>query len=395
MIHTLVVKSIRACNLRCTYCYYINDDTPQYGLKISEETLTRLYETYGAYLAEQDGRGALIWHGGEPLLLGRKRFQRYLDLQREYFPEGRLQNRLQTNGALISDEWIDFLIENDVQVGISLDGPREVHDRFRVDTKGRGSYDDTIRGIERLRARGVKVAVLSVAGAWEDGGSVLRHFRDELDLKGADFLLPIRNHALARGDGLDMASIGRFLEQAFEEWTSRDEDGFRVRLFEALVLNALGIPHNYFASGATQMGDVAVVETTGEICMDTDFGQIDRFLHGEEYKSGFHLHDPSFQWKEVERVLGRRLEAVGADRVPTECQTCRIRSVCRGGHPASRFDDADGGFDHRSAHCGALFPVSERVVEHLVRKGLGDHLADADLRKTLKQESSAGSEGMV
>ncbi len=131
------------------------------------------------------------------------------------------------------------------------------------------------------------------------------------------------------------------------------------------------------------MGDVAVVETTGEICMDTDFGQIDRFLHGEEYLSGFHLNDPSFDWADVESALAHRLEQVGANRVPSECQTCTMRSVCRGGHPASRYHDADGSFDHRSAHCGALFPLSELVVEHLVAKGLGDHLVDADLKRNL------------
>jgi uncharacterized protein len=387
MISTLVLKAIRACNLRCSYCYYINGDTPQYGLRMSLACAATLYRTYARYLASRQGRGVLIWHGGEPLLLGRRYFQRLLDLQRAVFAPGMIDNRLQTNGALVDDAWIDFFLRNDIRVGLSLDGTREVHDRFRVDAKGRGSYDGVLEAIRRLRSRGVEAGVLSVMGATEDGRRTLCHYRDELGLAGADFLFPIRNHALARTDGVDLPAIGRFLLAAFDAWVEEKALSFDVRLFEALVRNALGVPHNYFASGAARMGDVVVVETTGELCMDTDFSQIDRFRHGREYASEYRLMDPDFSWDRLETALQRRIAEVGGNRLPSACQTCRMRSVCRGAHPASRYDDRDRSFDHPSAYCDPMYRLSERVVEFLVQHGLEEFLVDPDLRHDLRRRS--------
>lgn len=386
MISTLVVKAIRACNLRCTYCYYINEDTPQYGLRMSRACITELYRSYAGYLRSRDSSGALIWHGGEPLLLGQRYFQEILDLQREFFDPGMLQNRLQTNGTLIDESWIDFFLRNDVRVGISLDGSKEVHDRFRVDTKGHGSYDAVIEAICLLAAHGVSTGVLSVMGATDDGAATLKHYRDDLGLRGADFLFPILNHPMARAEDvdLDMAAIGRFLVSAFNAWVEDDAmSSFNVRLFEALICNALGASHNYFASGASRMGDVVVIETTGEICMDTDFSQIDRFRHGHEYASGFHLLKPEFSWHALEAALGGRIADVGGHRVPQPCQSCRARSVCRGAHPASRYDDRDRSFDHRSAYCTAMYTLSERVINYLVECGFQECLVDADLRQEL------------
>lgn len=389
MISTLVIKAIRACNLRCTYCYYINDDTPQYGLRMSVATITELYRTWSDYLRSHGGRGALIWHGGEPLLLGQRFFQEILDLQHEYFEPGTIENRMQTNGALVDDDWIDFFLRNDLRVGISLDGPREVHDRYRVDTKGRGSYDDVIAAIKLLRTRGVNTGVLSVMGATEDGGGTLAHYRDELGLRAADFLFPILNNATARTEDVDMEGIGRFLVSAFDAWVEDDMLSFDVRLFEALICNALGASHNYFASGASKMGDVVVVETTGQICMDTDFSQIDRFRHGEEYASGFDLADPDFSWHELESALQERISDVGGNRVPSSCQTCRARSVCRGAHPASRYDDRDQSFDHRSAYCTAMYALSDHVIDYLVECGLQEYLVDDDLQRDLQASRGA------
>jgi uncharacterized protein len=108
MINTLVLKSIRACNLRCPYCYYINEQTEKYGLAIKEELLGRLYSAFSTYIADKLKEVYLIWHGGEPLLLGRQRFQRFLNLQKDFFPPDVVRNAVQTNGVLVDDNWLDF-----------------------------------------------------------------------------------------------------------------------------------------------------------------------------------------------------------------------------------------------------------------------------------------------
>ncbi|CAN5750159.1 anaerobic sulfatase-maturation protein [soil metagenome] len=384
MVHSVILKSIRACNLRCTYCYYINEDTPEYGLTMSDACLERVYASYAEYLHDNGARGSLVWHGGEPLMLGRPRLQRLLDLQRRFFAPGSIENHLQTNGLLITDEWIDFFKRNDVKVGLSLDGTKEVHDRFRVTKGGKGSYDLVIRAIERLRGHGIEVGVLTVMGSTPDGRRELMHLRDELRIRGADFLFPISSHALARRSPLDQKILSEFLLSAFQTWTEADDSLFTVRLFRALIKNAMGMPHNYFASGAASLGAAVIVETDGKVCMDTDFSEIDRYDLGSEYRFDFSVMDEDFTFAKVDRALHARIEERQLDRIPADCQSCRMRSVCRGAHPASRYDDRDHSFDHRSVYCEAMYDISDAVVEYLVRSGHGEDLADADLQHDLR-----------
>ena len=381
MVHTLVVKVLRACNLRCDYCYYINEDTPHYGMEMSDEVLDQLYASFAQYLKREDERGTIIWHGGEPLMLGRERFTELLDRQQHYFAPGTIRNHLQTNGLLVDDDWIDFFLKHDVKVGLSLDGTRETHDRHRVTKGGHGSYDLAVRAIRRLRRRGVEVGVLSVMGSTDDGRGTLEHLRDELGVRGVDFLFPISNHALARRESLDTDQLSRFLRSAFEAWTEAPQASFSVRLFRALILNALGFSHNYFASGATRLGDVVVVETDGAICLDTDFSQIDRFGMGEEYRAGLHLLEDDFSFDQVEQALAARIEEKNLDELPDACQQCQMRSVCRAAHPASRYDDRDGSFDHHSVYCEALYDLCEDIVDYLVEHGYEEHFVDPDLRR--------------
>src|SRR5215212_1695357 len=194
MIHLVVIKAIRACNLRCPYCYYINEDTPNYGSIISDDTLSKLYEHVATYIGPQ-GRFAFIWHGGEPLMLGRKRLQKFIDLQQRYFSKGQVENLLQTNGVLVDQEWVDFFKQNDIGVGLSLDGTKNTHDSRRVTRSGRGTYDDVVRALQLFRANGLEAGVLAVADGDADGYETLRHFQ-ALGIKSCDFLLPMSNNAL-------------------------------------------------------------------------------------------------------------------------------------------------------------------------------------------------------
>lgn len=388
MISTLVIKSIRACNLRCPYCYYINKKTEHYGSILSVDCARRLYAALAPYLKRESLGATLIWHGGEPLLLGRRRFQALLNAQHDYFAPGTVMNCLQTNGVLVDDAWADFFERNDLHVGISLDGPAELHDRLRPKTRGAGSYAEVVRAMQLLDRRQIPFGVIAVASPGADGKAVVRHFR-ELGITDCDLLIPMTNHALQRGDtgkggetAVDVAGLSRYLADAFHEWIEADDPSMRVRLFQAMIGNALGIRQTCANAGASAetLSRMAVIETNGDICMDTEFGEIERHGLGPQYRLGMNVCDEGFSFDRAEAALMERIRSRRLGALPDECQLCSVRSVCRGSHPGSRFDDCDGSFNHRSAYCEAMYELSAEVVDYLYRHGFGPSLIDPELR---------------
>jgi uncharacterized protein len=389
VIHLAIIKSTRACNLRCPYCYYINEDTQHYGQMMSDQTIESLYSHLAKYLAGKSGFG-FVWHGGEPLLLGKKRFQRFLDLQKKYFSSNQIVNLLQTNGVLIDQSWIDFFNSNGVSVGISLDGMREAHDRNRPTTAGKGTYDSVLRAIRLFQANSMAVCTLAVADGRYDGYETLRHFQ-ELGIQECDFLIPMTNNALQeefRSSGhknyTDFSSVSAFLIGAFRRWVE-NAPPIGVRLFESLIQNSFGLPHGYLNAGSTNLSESLVLETNGDICLDTDFWHIDRYNLGAKYNLRFNVHSPDFSLAGVEEHLQQFIVQEGLDRLPDACQQCRVRSVCHGSHPASRFG-SDGSFNHRSAYCSAFYELSDEILNYMARRSLTPNLYDLDLKNALTYE---------
>lgn len=380
LMRTLILKATRGCNLRCGYCYYINDKTPDYGRVYSDALVERLYERFAAHADRPGETLNLIWHGGEPLMLGRKRFERFIELQSRFFRHATIQNRLQTNGTLIDDEWAVFFLRHRIALGISIDGPPDMHDRLRPTTRGGGSWAAVARGIEVLRRHRIPFGVISVADPALEGhdlfGTVVGNGFNYFDL-----LLPITNNALQDHAGaarIDMPTTGRVLVDMFRAWVSRDDPAFHVRLFEALMVNAVGGRHNCSNAGLRDeaMGAYAIVETDGDICLDAEFSEIDRNGLGREYSSGLKLSDPDFSFDDAVARIRDRMSRAGMHQIPQACAGCEVASICRGSHPGSRFGD-DGSYSHRSAYCEAMLPLSGEVASYLSAHGLKDALVAA------------------
>jgi uncharacterized protein len=389
MIDLMIIKSTRACNLRCPYCYYINEHTPNYGSVITEQTLEAAYSHIAAYIGTKS-RFGLVWHGGEPLLMGRKRFQTFLDLQRQHFSSHQVHNVLQSNGALITQDWIDFFRENNVGVGISLDGDEQHHNATRITRSGKGTYDKVVGAIRLFQSNGIPVGVLCVADGRYDGYSTLRHFQ-ELGVPLCDFLIPISNNALQEAAApdakqIDFREVGTFLTDAFRAWVENPNPPISVRLFESMIQNAFGLPHGYLNAGSRCLTENVVLETNGDVCLDTDFWQIDRFALGEQYKLNFNVHDHDFSLARVEEQLSAFVEQNDLDRLPDACESCRMRSICHASHPASRYG-TDRSFNHRSAYCDAMLTLSEAVLSHLSKNGLSHELYDLDLRRDVQAQT--------
>jgi uncharacterized protein len=365
-LHILVVKVVRACNLRCKYCYYINDDTEDYGRCMTVETVTALYERYRDYLSSLGRQGAIVWHGGEPLMLGRKRFSRFMDLQQETGLAPFLHNRLQTNALLIDAEWIDFLRRYNIGIGVSIDTDRATHDANRVTPNGEGTYDRTVAALGRLREAGISTGVLSVAADASDGRLAVSSLR-ALDVSSADFLLPMTNNARQRkaDTAIDLQALPGFLTSAFREWVKGDDPSMRIRLFSSMILQALGRRTTFLGTGGADMSSLAVVETDGSICMDTEYSQLERFRIAEGYSTGLNVKDVDFTFERAEQLIKSLVSEFGGDRLPTECRDCEVAKLCGGGHPGSRYDSADDSHDHRSAHCAALYTLGKETMSYL------------------------------
>lgn len=395
MIGLVVLKCIKACNLRCPYCYYINSDTEAYGKIISEQTLRTFYQSVKEHIGVE-GRFEIVWHGGEPLLLGKRRFRHFLTIQSEYFAPGQIENVLQSNGVLIDDEWIDLFREFEVGFGISLDGPKHIHDEGRPLVSGEGSYDAAVSAIRLMQDRGYEVGVLAVVNPSADGAEVLQHFLD-LGVSACDFLPPIGNNCDYAGDGIwsngaTAEGTRNYLLSAFRLWHEQARDTLTVELFDALYKNALGLPQFHLNAAGYTLEDNIILEPDGTICLDPDFYTIDRFTESNVYKLQFNVADQGFSLDQVADQLTRFCTDHNLAKLPSECTSCSMRSVCRGSHPASRYGD-DGGFDHSSAYCPAMFDLSRFVVSSISSEGLATKLVDPDLRRLMCEKMKGPYDG--
>lgn len=344
-----------ACNLDCSYCFFLSKEAlwESGAQRMSAETLRR-YLT--AYLDSQpDGPVTIGWQGGEPTLRGLDFFREVMRLTEELRrPRQTVQHAIQTNGTLLDDEWGTFLAEHDVLVGLSVDGPRDLHDTYRVNKAGRGTYDQVIRGWQVLKRHGVKTNILCTVNAVNVNHplEIYRHFRDDL---GADFLqfIPIvervaeGEEAVAEAgwrdaDGafvayrqtgagvtsrtVDAAAWGRFLSAIFDEWLTRDVGTVFVQHFDVMLAARFG--QYSLCVHAPECGDALVMEHNGDVYSCDHFVEPD-YLLGNIAESGFQamLALPK------QREFGRSKRTA----LPRQCVECPVRWACHGGCPKDRF----------------------------------------------------------
>lgn len=385
-MNTIVIKSIRACNLRCPYCYYINEDTKEYGKVISNDTLRNLFFKVKEYLKEsKKDKFAFVFHGGEPLMLGIKRFSEILRLQAEILYGFNIANLLQTNGVLINQKWIDFFKAFDVKIGVSLDGDKEYHDLMRTTINGKGTFEKIKSNLKLLNENQIEFGLICVINGKFNPERILKTFVD-LGVTYCDLLIPMTNNALQKLNNdsyVNIQEIANFFSKCFDLWVTKYSSQINIRLFHYMLNNAFGINHGYLNAGNGKISDSLICETDGQICLDTDFSLIDRFSLGEEYiLNEANIFNPNFNFfsflKNLERVSKSKLSFKNA----TDCQSCTVRSICRGAHPGSRYDD-NHSFNNRSAYCNAMFELSNKIAMFIKNEKLTDALVDSDLKVLL------------
>lgn len=362
-LHMVVLKVASRCNLACTYCYvYESGDDSWRGRPVvmADATFT---ETLG-WIRRQvvaSGRRSvlLLFHGGEPMLVGPERFDAWCrEATAALGGEVAVGFSVQTNGVLVDERWVEVFHRHRVTVGVSLDGPPAAHDRHRVDHRGRGSYDRVRAGIERLRAGGVTLGLLSVIDFEQDPLEVHRHMLD-LGVTDLGYLFPDHTHETV---GRVRARYGPtpvadWLIPVFDEWWSRDSVRVRVRELDGIVAAVLRRRAWTTFYGNPPLGYLWV-EADGAI------EGLDVLRICEPGLAGTGLTVRSTEpLAEALPEFHRRVTLDGVP-LPAGCGGCPEATTCGGGFLPHRFSRARR-FDNPSAWCADLFRLFGHVRERL------------------------------
>lgn len=365
-----------ACNLRCSYCYYLEKRDLYQGSSqlMDEETLELFIKEH--IEAQTTPEVMFIWHGGEPLLRPIAFYQRALELQQRYAKGRKIDNCIQTNATLLTDEWCKFLQKNNFLVGVSIDGPRHMHDALRKRAQGEGSYSDVIHGIRLLAKYHIEWNAMATVNAInvEHPMEFYRFFRDELECRYLQFTPVVeRTHILegrcrllhgSEPDGVvtpysvTVKQWGEFLCAIFDEWVRNDVGEVFVQLFDATLANWVGAPAGV-CTMSKYCGQGAAIEHNGDVY------SCDHFVF-PEYKLG-NIHDNSL----ISMMYGNKQREFGEAKyrsLPKQCRKCKYEFACHGECPRNRFiSTADGepGLNYLCEGYYALFDKAHKAMDYM------------------------------
>lgn len=371
----IILKVTERCNIACTYCYFFFSADQSY-----KSHPTHLPEEVVEGLARfiRDGRRLydlrrvrLILHGGEPLLLKRHRMIQLLEAVRDACVGIEFQPALQTNGMLVDDEWINVFHRFGVYVGVSVDGPKSIHDEFRVDKRGRGTYDRTLRGIHLLQqayAQGKlpgSPGLLCVINPERSPREIYEHCIRELGFTNVDFLLPDSNHDSTTPE--QSKKMAEFVAEIQRLYRRETDARVRIRLIDSAVreINLPPVNASLLARFLSQKELVFTIASNGDIAPDDILRTTDPTI----MTTGLNITSATLTDVLLSPVLGRLTDL--SFSVPSDCMGCTWMNVCRGGHLYHRFSSANG-FDNRSVYCEALQALYTGVSETFLLAG-GDY----------------------
>jgi uncharacterized protein len=379
-----------ACNLDCRYCYYLKKGS-LYGKGESFRMADDILEEYIVQQidASPDPTIHFSWHGGEPTVLGLDYFRKIVALQRKYRRPGvDIRNGIQTNGTLLDEEWCRFLAAEGFGVGLSLDGPQDLHDAYRVTKKCEPTHEQAMRGYRLLQKHRIPFDMLCVV---HDRNvrqpiEVYRFFKEI----GAIYLgfLPLVE---VRPDGCSVSgrtvpaeAFGEFLCAIFDEWLTEDIGRVKVQIFEEAIGTALGQEHGLCIFRRT-CGDIPVIEHNG------DFYSCDHFVDGQ-HRLGNIMETPLADL--IESPVQRAFGEAKLNELPRLCSDCEVLNLCNGGCPKDRFLRMAGGEERLNylcagykrffAHCSPFISELSALRRQQNSGGQGTLVPDRAEQRTVK-----------
>ncbi len=376
--HLLAKPTGATCNLACEYCFYLNKEAlyPGSHFRMSDEVLRAYIKQLLAY--QQTPEVGVSWQGGEPTLVGLEFFQRSVDFVKKYKRPGQqVTYALQTNGTRLDDAWCAFFKKHNFLIGLSVDGPPNLHNAYRVDKGGQGSFDHARHGWDLLQKHQVETNILCAVHTANASHplEVYRFFRDELQARFIQFI-PIVEH-LPRGSSapdkfpvsprsVEPEQYGQFMIDIFDEWVRHDVGTVFVQAFDSALAGWYGVPASVCIFQET-CGLALILEHNG------DLYSCDHFVE-PAYRLGNILETPM-----IELVSSSRQRQFGLDkrdRLPSVCRSCDVRFACHGECPRNRFlktpDGHEDGLNYLCAGYKLFFHHVDkpmRLMADLLRQG--------------------------
>lgn len=362
------------CNLACKYCYYLEKNklypTAQRHL-MSDEMLEQFTREY--IEAQTMNQVLFTWHGGEPLLRSIDFYRKALSLQQKYAGGRRIDNVIQTNGTLLTDEWCEFFAQNHWLVGISIDGPQPDHDHYRLTAAGKPSWKKVMQGIKLLKKHGVEWNAMAVVNAYNANHPLefYRFFKEN----GCQFLqfTPIVERMTRHEDGRTLASLadkdeislseasvapeqwGYFLCAIFDEWVRKDVGKIFVEIFDCTLANWMGISPGICAY-SKECGHAGVMEHNGDVY------SCDHFVF-PEYKLG-NIRDHSL----IDMLYGEQQQEFSRlkhSSLPRQCKECDMEFACHGECPKNRFMKDKYGDSGLNYLCPGYYHYYQHVAPYM------------------------------
>lgn len=362
------------CNLACKYCYYLEKNklypTAQRHL-MSDKMLEQFTREY--IEAQTMNQGLFTWHGGEPLLRSIDFYRKAISLQQKYAGGRCIDNVIQTNGTLLTDEWCEFFAQNHWLVGISIDGPQPYHDHYRLTAAGKPSWQKVMQGIKLLKKHGVEWNAMAVVNAYNVNHPLefYRFFKEN----GCQFLqfTPIVERLTRHEDGRTLASLadkneiplseasvtpeqwGYFLCAIFDEWVRKDVGKIFVEIFDCTLANWMGISPGICAY-SKECGHAGVMEHNGDVY------SCDHFVF-PEYKLG-NIRDHSL----IDMLYGEQQQEFSRlkhSSLPRQCKECDMEFACHGECPKNRFMKDKYGDSGLNYLCPGYYHYYQHVAPYM------------------------------
>ena len=382
------------CNLRCKYCYYLEKDKLYKQCKnhvISDELLEKFIKEY--IEAQTTPQVLFTWHGGETLMRPISFYKRALELQRIYGRGRQIDNCIQTNGTLLTDEWCQFFKDNNFLVGVSIDGPQEFHDEYRRTATNKPTFVKVMNGINLLNKHGVEWNALAVVNDYNaDYPLEFYRFFKQIGCKYIQFS-PIVERVVKREDGLTLApgmqggdagladfSItpeqwGNFLCTIFDEWVHNDVGEYFVQLFDATLANWVGQAPGVCIL-AEECGHAGVMEFNGDVY------SCDHFVYPEHLLGNLHTKTiTEMMYSEQQNKFAKMKKQM----LPQQCKECKFLFACHGECPKNRFLNDKYGNYGLNYLCKGYRQFFEHVEPYMnfMKRELENHRAPANVMKQI------------
>lgn len=384
------------CNLACKYCYYLEKNNlydKSHRHIMSDEMLEQFTREY--IEAQTMPQVLFTWHGGEPLMRSIDFYKKALTLQKKYARGRRIDNVIQTNGTMLTDEWCEFFAQNNWLVGISIDGPQEYHDHYRLTTTGNPSWQKVMHCIELLKKHHVEWNAMAVVNAYNaDHPLEFYHFFKDNGCQYLQFT-PIVERLTKHQDGRTLASLaddkeipladfsvtpeqwGSFLCAIFDEWVHNDVGKMFVEIFDCTLANWMGVLPGICAY-SKNCGHAGVMEHNGDVF------SCDHFVF-PEYKLG-NIRDHTL----IEMLYGDKQHAFSRLKhtsLPRQCKECDMEFACHGECPKNRFEKDKYGEPGLNYLCKGYYQYYSHVAPYMdfMKRELQAQRPPANIMEALKK----------